>query len=108
MKNSKFEFTTNGCGNRYLLSGFGWRRFHSLLFLGVAAAALMTGTNHANADGLTFNWTGAGNGTSFGKAGNFSSGYDAEGNLAQDADGNPISGPPNGLDNMTVTDRRRH
>jgi autotransporter-associated beta strand protein len=106
MKNTKFSCTASGCGKRSWLSEFrefSRVRFQSLLFLGVAGAALMASANHANADGLTFNWTGAGNGTSFGRAANFSFGYDADGNPAYDGDGNPVKGPPNGLDNMTVT-----
>jgi len=79
------------------------RTTRSTLLLGVAFMALLAGARGASADGLTFDWTGNSNGTSFGVAGNFGTGYDADGNPAYDVDGNPIPGPPSGSDNMNVT-----
>ena len=81
----------------------GRRTTRSTLLLGVAVVALLAGARAASAEGLTFDWTGNSNGTSFGVAGNFSAGYDADGSPAYDADGNPIPGPPSGSDNMKVT-----
>jgi uncharacterized protein with beta-barrel porin domain len=68
-------------------------RRRSPLLCGLATAALLAGVSGANADGLTFNWSGAGNGTSFSSPANWVSAVD----------GSVMSAPPSSSDTMNVT-----
>jgi autotransporter-associated beta strand protein len=65
-----------------------------LMRLSVSGVAILGGAVGAGADGLTFVWSGAGNGTSFANSNNWVPVDDGNGNLTL--------GPPNGFDFMIV------